>query len=546
MNGGEKQNDSELVRSGPGADRSLPMRGDRLADWLPAVAVAPFLILFLWTALARIGVPFELEWNEGHSAEQALRAARGLPLYPAPESGWVPYMYAPLYHLLYGWLMAVANNPSLGLGRLISLLGTLGTAFAIFAIVFERTRYAAPSAAAALLYFCFYRASGYWFDIARNDALAFGLCAWAMALTLRRKAKLPSVSAGFFLFVLAVFAKQTAGPVAVFCALWVFGRSLRRGNDLSPRIVLLLLGGVVLVTLNFWMLLRQSGNTHLWHYSIHNAIKHASDWSVLNWKDGTPPRVWSEGLRHVALLLLVILSWPCLLFFQKRKPRGVVYTIPFVLLGWASIAGFAKFGGYRNNFLPLFLMTSILFGIALAAWFRAFPASRRWIPAVAATVLLLLQAWQPWTAHGAFFNPGSQIPKSDSHNAYYRLMDWLREKQDRGERVWVVHHQWYGLLAGHEQTVNIDMLRCATWAGDPVPVFLYREIEEQAFDWIVLDRTSIESEWLAGSVGMALGQNYVPVGPLPIYRGLDSKALLPVTGAEMRPEFLYRPREKPE
>src|SRR5690606_224762 len=66
------------------AVKTSAARHRRLCLLAPALVLAPYALLFLITALARVGSPVELEWNEGQTAEQALRFARGEPLYPAP------------------------------------------------------------------------------------------------------------------------------------------------------------------------------------------------------------------------------------------------------------------------------------------------------------------------------------------------------------------------------------------------------------------------------------------------------------------------------
>src|SRR5690606_38283288 len=125
--------------------------------------------------------------------------------------------------------------------------------------------------------------------------------------------------------------------------------------------------------------------------------------------------------------------------------RGVVYLVPSALLAWGGLAGFAKFGGYVNNFLPLFLGATILLGLAVG---HALRSRRRWTglvgPAVA--LLLVLQCLQPWNrgteqAGGLWYRPSAQLPPPEAGRAWTAMMDWLAGRRRAGESVWIPHHQ---------------------------------------------------------------------------------------------------------
>ncbi|MDK2973562.1 MAG: hypothetical protein PWP23_3317 [Candidatus Sumerlaeota bacterium] len=542
-------------------------RARRWTAWLPALAVAPFLFLFLFTTLQRIGVPYELEWNEGQSAEQALRFVQGLPLYPAPESGWVPYMYAPGYHIVFGTLFRVTGSRHLFWGRLISLMSTLAAALAIVLVVNDRTRHLPAAAMAGLLWFAWFRPSGFWFDIARNDALAFALAAWGCLFTLRLRPGRGEIAAGLLLLTLGTFTKQTVGPLAAFCALRLLVREGRR----VPRRILVrvCLVGAALLSVSTVLLFERTGSTHLMHYVVHNAVHHPSDASV--WMPGEvaphvfalntagrsalgkaiewtarsfadPPKVWTQAGRHVWLLVLAI---PLLVLAGRRRFRGVAYLVPALLLGWGGLAGFAKYGGYRNNFLPLFLGVTILFGIGAGHALRKRTGLAGIVLPAALAVLLLVQTIQPWSlgkfdGGGLYYRPSAQLPAAGTDEAFADVMEWLDEKRRAGETVWVPHHQWYGYLAGHPIGMNPDMVRCAVWAGDPEPGELAGALKNGEYDWVLLDHEELADEWLSDPVRAALREYYEPL-PQPIGRVPGAPdALLPATGAGMRPRWPWK------
>ncbi|MBX3727845.1 MAG: DUF2029 domain-containing protein [Candidatus Sumerlaeia bacterium] len=537
----------------------------RWIDWLPALVAFPFLLLFLATALPRVGVPFELEWNEGHSAEQAWRAVQGLPIYPMPGDAWVPYMYPPGYHLALGAIFRATNRPHLGWGRLLSVLGTLATAAALYRLVHDRTRRAPDALFAALFWFAWFGPSGFWFDLSRLDALAFGLAAWGMALTLARRPSGRQVVIGMMLLAMGSFVKQTVAPVMLLCFARVLVREhlvvRRTGNPTRPAamtlLVLLLIGAATV------HILERTGNGGLWHYAVRNALRHPS--TSLVWMPGDiepdvlraqagegtaaflfeylraafaqPPRVWIDGLQHVAVLLPFVVVAAILAGRAGRRPRGLLLAIPVAALAWGALAGYAKFGGYVNNFLPMFLGVSMVTALAPADLRAVFPRRRAAIACVTAAVL----AAQVAVSGAMLFSPRNQIPPRDSHVAAERLMQWLRERHKAGEVVWIAHHQWYAVRAGHPLLPNPDMIRCAEWAGDPAPEALVVLIEEQRVDWVVLDKMRLEDEWLPASMKSALREHYEPV-EVSWYDGLSGRALVPVTGAEMRPLVAWRSR----
>jgi len=512
---------------------------------IPALLCLPFLLAFLFVALSRLFVPFELEWNEGQSAEQALRFALGQGLYPDPSAGWVPYMYAPLYHMVLGAIFQVAG-PHLAWGRLISFASSLAAAAGIGWIVRDRTRDAAAAWFGALLYFAYFKPTGFWYDIARIDAFAFALTVWGMGVALSRDARSSRVAIGLALLFLATLAKQTAAPVAVWCGLVLLARRHPAMRWLAPLLVL--------AAMNFAILFPRAGNERFWHYAVVNATRHASDLSVYRSIDGAPPRVWAEGLCHVWLFVAAIAAWLFALgvSWLRGLSRGTIRvrsildgTMPLAvcvaLLAWGSLGGFAKFGGYRNNFLPLFGGVCLLAALALADAFRVARSERRPLRRAVMHVTLagivVAQLLFPAPSGSLLYDPRAQLPHRDSAEMHRRLTQWLEERHAAGEPALVAHHQWYGLLAGHPSAPSVDMVRCATWAGDPVPPSMIEAIDSGRYRWLVLDAEP-KYDWLAPGVPEAIARRYGPATPLPACEGLDFRAMAPLTGAPVRPAFV--------
>lgn len=604
----------------PAKRRRLPLlrsrRGDHLL-WIGAVVLLPFLVLYLWTALPRMWIPFNLEWNEGHSAEQALRFAHGKPLYPKAEDGWVPYMYAPLYHMVFGTVMKLTGSWHLGWGRLISFSFSLLGAAGIAALIMDRTRRWPTAIIGALAYFAYFKPSGYWYDIARLDSMAVALVLWAMYFSLKRNGTTAQLVLGMLLFVAAALTKQTMGAVAIVCGLWMLGARWR--SAMPAFAAAAVVSGAFLFF--FWL---KGDNPQFFQYTVTNAQRHSTSWNVAmpgsvwtgdflktvpnpnskvsvlkTWVEQSrqrPPKLWDELGRHVWIFLGMGMLWIGGALRRRQHPRGWFVIVPVVVLYWGSVAGFAKAGGYMNNFQPAFAGTALLLGFAVDGIWRLFPGRWRVVPAVVIPLLIFAQCYQPWNrpdpkdgprrwqmiaqepnseireelqryfriadGHGTgeispqvrrrferrrwivagmLWIPSQQMPAPGSAEAHAEFLAWLRQKNEAGEKVWVAHQQWYAFLTGHETTWNIDMVRCVEWAGGGPPGGLSQLVRSQKYQWIVLDMTMLQYEWLPRGMREDLVANYESQGALPFLAERRSDRLLkPVTGAETRPWTVYR------
>lgn len=603
-------------------------------EWLPLLPLLIFVPLFLLTTIPRVLIPFELEWNEGHSAEQAWRFTMGLPLYPGPEEDWVPYMYAPLYHVLHGWIMWLTGVWSLAWGRVISLVSTFFILQGICLIVYNQTRRWMPSLAAPLLFLAYYKPTGFWYDIVRVDSFSLALAVWGMYFTLKRFPKPWEAATGLILLALATWTKQTNGVIAVTCAAWVLFR--------QPRATILACFAIALATVNATYLFMRGGSDHFLKYVYTNAVNHPSMLHVWFpgylypgdflreaghpeglparivayirlWRELGPPTVWADCLRHAWLVLLVVPAWLFVSLVRRKRPRGVQYLVPCVLLAWLAFQSFAKYGGYINNFMAVYVAVAIAFGLAVGGLTRSWRGVKwRSGLGIAVMVIVALQVFQPWnfparghapannmmvmrehnperqealrqwTNHlnnihaareggweyvaeppgvsirtrlrhllgrinhaGLTWFPSHQRPAAGSREVYEGLLDWLMEKNRAGEPVLVIHHQWYGILTGHPLSINIDMLRCAHWAGDPIPPGFINDIRRGRWPHLVLGASRVEWDWLAGPVGDIIREHYEYVGTVPALEGREhTRDFIPVTGAEVRPIAHWRYKER--
>src|SRR5262249_22489253 len=137
---------------------------------------------FLLVSLGRIAYPFELEFFEGLTIDNAWRIVHRLPIYGPPDASFAASAYPPLYYLA-ALPFLVASGWSLWGARLASWLATVGGA----AVAAGLIRRSGGSWAAVLFTVgsvaAFYAPALHWYDVARVDALnAFFVVAGVAAL----------------------------------------------------------------------------------------------------------------------------------------------------------------------------------------------------------------------------------------------------------------------------------------------------------------------------------------------------------------------------
>ena len=168
---------------------------------------------FLFIALSRIAYPFSLEWMEGGSLVQVSRIINGEIIYVRPSFDFIPQIYPPVYFYISALVSKILGSSFLPL-RFVSIVATLGTILLIFVLVYEQTGSKLGGILASGLFCATYELSGYWFDLARVDSLAFVLLLLAAYLLLKNT-RSASIFGGILL-ALSCFTKQTMLIVAVF------------------------------------------------------------------------------------------------------------------------------------------------------------------------------------------------------------------------------------------------------------------------------------------------------------------------------------------
>lgn len=331
---------------------SLRLRARGLEVVLLAVACA-YVAVFAAAGVLRAIYPFPIDGIEPGAVQEVRRVVAGLPLYVAPELGYVPFIYGPLYFYLSAPLAMLTGSTLLGM-RLVSLLASLGSIGLVVRLVRRETGSLGMGlVSGGLLAACNPRVD-LAMDIGRMDALSLFLL--LAALSAARTASLArgttwrhGVVAGL-LMGLSLLSKQSGVPVAL--ALGVLF-ALTRPRQLAPfaaGLVASVAGGVLL-------LVAQSGSWplfYLWDLPRRHEIKLE-----------LIPRFWGDVLERCTLPLVV---GPFYLFgrvLARDRGRLIFYAcLSLGLIGTAWISD-SNIGGGRNVQLPGYAALAILFGLGL-------------------------------------------------------------------------------------------------------------------------------------------------------------------------------------
>jgi hypothetical protein len=400
--------------------------------WLPRALVAVsagFILLFLYTALRRMGYPFSFDQVEGGMVTSVWRVAHGDPLYTAPTRDFVPYLYAPLYFYLAAALGKIVGAGYIGL-RLLSILGTVGSFAVIYAIIHGETRSSLAGIAGTGLFAACYLPLEGWFDVGRVDSLFVFLLLLAIYCT-RRAPILIAV----FVWLVAFQVKQTILPVAVLvlCAEW------QRPRRMALGLITMLAGfGASLVLIN-----RATGG---WYTFYLFGTAKGLAWVARSGMLYIPIDLLQPFGLALLIVLASILCAPPALHSRGTQFYLFVSSSIYVSIWYLR----AHSGSAANTLMPAYAWTAVLFGIAihrLGSWLMTQPASISQIGRVlllgAATVQIL----------GLLYHPGRFVPSVATREARQQFEQQLSSLP--GD-IYVINHSYDAILAGKKPHAVLD------------------------------------------------------------------------------------------
>jgi hypothetical protein len=343
---------------------------------LVAGLIVMYLVLFALCAAGRLARPAEeFTYGESWLLDGARRVALGQGLYaPADQIPMMHIAYTPLYYVVVGGLQRVLGDSGYTIGRVVSLLATLGGATALAWSLKQLTSRWSIGVLAAGFFLTQNLTALLWAPMHRVDPLALGLTLFGLALATRGRTSLSGVA-----FVLAFLTKQTyvVAPIAVAISLWPHRARMWRFG------LIVVGGGAAAVGTAQWL-------THGW-FLWHTVTANGNEPDLITFASLMGSFLQFNGLTVLAAL--ASLSLPA-------TPRERMWRVYF--LGClAMLSSLAKLGASSNYWFELTAATAALLALAsyrLAVW----PAARLIAPTVVIGALLIaIPAYQATAVEAA-------------------------------------------------------------------------------------------------------------------------------------------------
>src|SRR5262249_30556538 len=195
--------------------------------------------------------PYELEWMTGSILDHVERVRNGQPLYVAPTSDWIPFMYPPLYYWVAAQLSRVM--PEIIACRAISIAATLAQAAMLWPLARRAGASRLWAATGIGVFFACYSYTAFWYDIERCDPLLMAMVLLATLVLVRWRGMAAAIGAGAILGV-GFFCKQPATLFVMGAATALWLRGERRPALALAGIAALIIGGGTL-----WLDARSGG-----------------------------------------------------------------------------------------------------------------------------------------------------------------------------------------------------------------------------------------------------------------------------------------------
>jgi hypothetical protein len=402
----------------------------RRAFKLIVLGMALFCALWLWRAIATMGLHLPIDPNEGWNAYHAAAAMSGAPLYPGPQSFMINN-YPPLSFYLIGGFGSLLGDYIFA-GRIVALLAFFFVSFGIYAAArsMDCKRFQALFAvflfAGGLLVFTDY------VGIDDPQMLAHALAMAGFLLLLKEPRSALRLGTAALLFVLAVFVKHNVIAMAVTMTAWLAVYDRRSAIRLAAFGIAISILGLVLFRLVYGTgLIAHLITPRL--YSLDNLRLGFDRWLI-----------WSL----VSLVGLTILA-------SLRRDDRYVRLVAFYA-AFATILGLGFLGGAGVDINVLF---DADIALALGAALLLEKIAREAFVPLAAAVTALPLLIGVWTTEGW-------------NDADF----WLHPMRDEAAMA----RRDIGFLAAREGPALCEMQSLCYWAHKPAAVDVFNL--GQAFD----------------------------------------------------------------
>ena len=479
-----------------------------------ALTVVYYFGAYAWVVWSRARYPFDLEWMEGAMVDHVRFLLAHGNIYTPPSIEFVPYLYNPLYYVVAASLSWITGVDYFTL-RLVSILASLACFALIYRLVSRETRDPQMGLVSSGLFAATYALSGGWFDIARVDSLSLALGLAAIYGVRFAAGRRELVTAAAFVW-LAFEAKQSAVGLLLPLALYLFlFQGWRRGLwFLIPGV--LLVGGSV-VTLNLI--------SHGWYgfYTLLLPSRLANYYGRYLWR--------SEIFGNLPVALALGFTF----FAARRSPSGLRVKAFHGLVALSLLVVAARVrahaGSWLNDNMPAHAALAILGGLGAGALLSSTGGALRARRLAALTYAALLFQFLFLA-----YDPRQWVPTQADRSEGERLVEMLRATPGP---VLLTHRGFLGWREGkgsfaHQMAVSNlflapDDLR---HAKSGLASEFERAFEEKRFAAVITDFDDFQ-------FAEDLRRSYRPAPPQFVQ---DPKAFRCLTGARLKPEFLYVPK----
>ena len=480
-----------------------------------------FIAMFFITALPRFLYPYDLDFIEDSMLMESLRIAQGQPVYVPPNADFNPHVYMPLFLWLGGMLFKIGYT-SLPLLRSISLGATLATTILIYWIAKNESGLHWIAITCAGLFLAGYRINGFWYEVARVDALFVAFTLGGLALAIYAGDSNWKIILSAIMLSLAAFTKQTGFVVAIGLATYMFIRIGRRAWFFA--IIFSSLTVIPLLVLNW--------NTNGWFFYHVFRIGSADPIEMSRLVNFITKEVFGvmAGLSLSATIVGILGARQAGLNILRVQPWLIGIGLAIAISGIGRI----RVGGNLNNRIPAYALLCL--APALLMQVSTYPFSsiegtgkgnairyRDWLISSLILIQFIL----------CRYYPPRYIPTTGMRQSGDHLIQRINSFHDR---VLVMMHPYYTVLAGKDPSTQIATLWYVRERGSlPLPDDFVNRIRSHYYSVIISDESTFETQ--ADLHELIL--TYYDQSEL-----LDSSQAPPtITGVVIKPKVIYLPKQ---
>jgi hypothetical protein len=443
-----------------------------VAPRLALLTAIVFAAMYFLTAIPRIFYPFDLDFIEDGLLMTSFRLANNQLVFSAPNADFVPHVYMPLYTWLGGLLFRI-TGPSFSPLRLLSLAAIIVICGLIYAVAQHESGLHWLGFVCAGLFLGGYRINGFWYELARVDALFVALALASLTLGVyAAEANWGLIGAAIGL-ALAFFTKQTGLLLGVGLTSYLFLTRRRRAWLFGLVFALLTIIPVILLNCvtQGWFL----------YYTFHVAALNPIEIHRIVGFITVELFELMGGLSVMALAA----GW---LGLRRARWRILSDQPWLVWIGLAIlISGIsrASVGGNLNDRMPAYTLLCLTPAILAREWRQSAHFSQHWrddlIP-----ILILIQ----FTL--GVYNPLHYLPTPAMRQSGNRLIEKIAGYD--GE-VLVLMHPYYAWLADKTPSAQLAAMWHARDRGNlPLPPDFVSRIKQHYYAVIISDNSTFETE----------------------------------------------------